>query len=89
MNIYEIQNENKTPGNGKSGSFVTFIQILSHLFGFSIFIVPMVLKQVGLINFSIGLVTSVMINLFMLWQINRSSTYYDNQFESLMELIHK
>jgi len=70
---------------------VSFFHILSHLFGFSIFILPIVLKQIGLINFSIGLVVSAILNLFMLWEMNKSEralgTYYDDKLESIYALI--
>ena len=63
MTHYAISKEKK----GNDNNFVSFIYVLSKLFGITFLILPFAYQQLGMLNFGIGILVAGLLNLYNVW----------------------
>ena len=80
VNLYEEQ------GAGIASNMMTFFKIQRNLFGFSLFIAPLCIKDVGLFVFTIGILYACFINLLCVWLLSKSERRFRNEFFMITNL---
>lgn len=63
MTHYAISKEKR----GNDNNFVSFLYVLSKLFGITFLILPFAYKQLGMLNFGIGILFAGLLNLYNVW----------------------
>jgi hypothetical protein len=76
MTHYAISKEKK----GNDNNIVAFIYILSKLFGITFLILPFAYKQLGMLNFGVGILVAGLLNLYNVWQMHRVGKKFNPEY---------
>jgi len=82
MTHYAISKEKK----GNDNNFVAFIYVLSKLFGITFLILPFAYKQLGMLNFGIGILSAGLLNLYNVWQMHRVEKKFNPEYVQIRTL---
>ena len=82
MTQYAISKEKR----GNDSNLVAYFYVLSKLFGITFVILPFALKQVGLVNYGIGILVVGLLNLYNIWQMNRVEKKFNPEYVQIRTL---
>lgn len=79
-NLYEEQ------GAGIASNTMTFFKIQRNLFGFSVLVAPMCIKEYGVELFAMGIGFTCIINIFASWLLSKAERRFRNEFFMITNL---